>query len=618
MFHGSQRVAVVFVVAVTACVFAIASDAGDTVRTFGPTGRTVIDENALWSPREKCRVAEVEAYHSFFEWLEGHVPVPFEVLGTMVAERKDAACRGRLALEPFGIVAGIWSDLVKGVPDSLILKDCPLTLTLLGDDGGPPASIGGGVVIAGELYCDALSDAGASGRPSLAFALARAIGHDCLGHSRRRYQGEWARCQLSELREAGTALASKGKSGPGSTEGDSIASHISYSQDEDAAADLFAIHLCRFTGFDTEGALDLLRSEVVKSHPEYLKPLPKDSERPPQEPEFVEELSVGAFARREGLSPVNRLRRLRVELDGLCYGDSYGLFVLDADTGTVTHVDDGSLTSITRALVFIHGMESSLAAYLPFAQQFLASTKAAKPVLLFFQYPNDGSLAHAGAFLSRELSRAGVPKDNVDFVCHSAGGLVGRYYAEVLEQPFGRMCFQGTPHEGSELAGLRTVLEAKQFLGDMDLGHSNALQKTILDGRGQISIDLTPGSIFLQHLNGSSRVRDVGKYFVQRGRKYSRPEAFLRKGAFATLKKAALATFRSTYPKGANALTDAAADYFSTIELPDEVMSGDLCVALESAGLPGVKDIKTYDGVGHTDLPFNKKAVRDLVEHLGR
>jgi pimeloyl-ACP methyl ester carboxylesterase len=617
MLHESKRFAGVCLVAATTWVAAVASHAGDTLRSFEPGERTVVDENALWSPCEKFRVAQVEAYHSFLDWLEGHVPVPPEVAGTMVVELKDAACLGRESSEPAGSVADIWLDLVKKAPESLTSEKSSLTLTVLGDDSAPPVSLGGGEVIVGELFCDALIDLGPSGRPSLAFALARAIGHDCLGHSLRQRQGEWAKKQFSELRVAGVRAPSIGKSGQGSNKSNLSSLRSSYSLDDEAAADLFAIHLCRFAGFDTEGALDLLRSEVVEAHPEYLTLLPKESDQPPLEPEFVENTPAGSLAKKEIPSPINRLRRLRVELDGLCNRESYGLFSLDVDTGVFAHIDDDSLASTSEAIVFVHGMESNLAAYLPLAQQLRSSTKAADPAMLFFQYPNDGSLAHAGAILSRELLRTGVPKDKTDFVCHSAGGLVVRYYTEVLEQPFRRLCFQGTPHAGSNLAGLRTVLEAKQFLFDMDLGHSNAMQRTILDGRGQISIDLTPGSIFLQHLNDASRMRDATRYFVQRGRKYSRPEALVRKGAFAALKKTALATFRSTYPKGANAFTDAAANYLNEIELPAEVVSGDLCVTLESAGLPGVTSIKTYDGVGHTELPADKKVVEDLLAYLG-
>jgi pimeloyl-ACP methyl ester carboxylesterase len=618
MHHAIQRVASVFIIAVVTCSVSVGTLAADAFRAFGLSERTVIDANALWSSREKFRIAEVEAYHSFFEWLEGRVPIPPEALQAMTVERRNAACQDHVTSEPIGAVAGIWSDLVKRIPESLTSKDSPFKLTLLGADACPPSSIGCGVVVAGELYCDNLTDFGASGHPSLAFALARAIGHDCLGHSRRSYQAEWARSQLGELRAAGEGFASNEKQSPGAREGRRDGPQSACSQDEDAAADLFAIHLCRSAGFDTEGALDLLRSEVVAGHPDFLKSLPRNSERPPIEPEFVEEISAGGFATREGLSPVNRLRRLRVELDGLCNCEQYGLFVLDVDTGNVTHAGDDSLANIPGAIVFIHGMESSLAAYMPLAKQLRTSTEPANHVLLFFQFPNDGSLAHAGAFLSRELSRSGVPKERTDFVCHSAGGLVGRYYTEVLREPFRRLCFQGTPHTGSDLAGLRAILEAKQFLGDVDLGHDKAMQKTILDGRGQISIDLTPGSIFLEHLNDSDRERDAGKYFIQRARKYSRTEAFVRKGAFIAMKKTAVSGLRSTYPKGANAFTDAAADYFNVIELPDEVMSGDLCVTLESAALPGIKNIKTYDGVGHTELPSNRNAVRDLVEYLGR
>jgi hypothetical protein len=109
--------------------------------------------------------------------------------------------------------------------------------------------------------------------------------------------------------------------------------------------------------------------------------------------------------------------------------------------------------------------------------------------------------------------------------------LVFRDYAEVENGTFHRAYFLGTPHRGSDLASLRSLLEASQFIGDLKLGYDGALQKAILDGHGQISIDLQPDSLFLSHLNASRDNLNRERYVIYRGQVFSRTRVVVLKAA---------------------------------------------------------------------------------------
>ena len=121
-------------------------------------------------------------------------------------------------------------------------------------------------------------------------------------------------------------------------------------------------------------------------------------------------------------------------------------------------------------------MESNREVYRLLLARLAADERAAQTRLFVFQYPNDDSLARSGRSLEPELRRVFASAAQTDFVCHSAGGLVFRYYAETRGGEFRRAIFLGTPHGGSNLARLRRLLEAVQFVGDLKLGYDQALQ----------------------------------------------------------------------------------------------------------------------------------------------
>src|SRR4029079_3638788 len=125
---------------------------------------------------------------------------------------------------------------------------------------------------------------------------------------------------------------------------------------------------------------------------------------------------------------------------------------------------DSSIDDGERVICFIHGIDSHFGIY-ESALDYMAQLEQTKDVrLVCFHYPNDDSIAKSARYLRNELNRVGGTAEAFDFVCHSAGGLVFRYYAEVERGGFRRGVLQGTPHAGSDLAKLRVLLETKQFL----------------------------------------------------------------------------------------------------------------------------------------------------------
>ncbi|MEX2285834.1 MAG: hypothetical protein WD648_02015, partial [Planctomycetaceae bacterium] len=179
------------------------------------------------------------------------------------------------------------------------------------------------------------------------------------------------------------------------------------------------------------------------------------------------------------------------------------------------------------------------------------------------------------------------------FICHSAGGLVFRYYAEVAGGAFRRAVLQGTPHAGSDMAKLRILLETKQLVGGLPLGFPTALENALRDGKGQISDDLRPDSLFLRYLNARKSTAVRERYYIFRG------HAIRSRGALTAL-ESLLAVARAglgrklTQTGQPSLLIQSAQSLIDTLTLPDEVTNGDLAVTLESAGLEGATYTATY------------------------
>ncbi len=355
-------------------------------------------------------------------------------------------------------------------------------------------------------------------------------------------------------------------------------------------ADLFALHPCRNAGFELENCLDVLRMAIAEN-------LPKPDSNRDDDPETRTRL--------------RRLKHCQYELDGISNGDQFGLFEFDRSEGVIKQVADNALDDNARGIIFVHGMESDLGRFRSMMKHIAAQDAAKQIRILGFQYPHDQSLARWGLFLKHELERVAKSAEGLDFVCHSAGGLIFRHYAEVSGGKFRKAVFLGTPHGGSNLAELRPIIEAKQFVGSLKFGILTPLEKIVTNGQGQIGFDLQPDSLFLRHLNQQPPTMNRSRYHNICGRALSRGTAFLLRTGIVALRAAAR---RGCANSGnGDLLRRTAMQWVEQLRMPREATDGDLAVSVESATLKDAASNATFP-VNHRTLTSDPEVMKHVTE----
>ncbi len=434
---------------------------------------------------------------------------------------------------------------------------------------------------------------------SLAFLIAHEMGHVCRHHARQGYE----MLLLSESRDFGMLGKLGGQRFQSAYEkmvrkvGEIV--HFAYDDRQDTQADLFAIHLCRNAGWDLEKCLDGLRIQVLESQPEWKKDA-RDGE-----------LSFSKLPDSlppETISHLRRLAALRVELDGTFPGDAFGLYRYNKELAELKQTNGEELTDAQEIIVVVHGMESGLSGFLPLMKEL--ATEDTQTVFLGYQYPNDASLARSAIRLHHEIERVCPKTANLKFICHSAGGLVTRYYSEIMGGRAEKVVFLGTPHSGSDLVNLRAILELKQVLSGLSLDVPKTLEDAIVDGDGQISFDLEPDSLFLRYLNQQQAPGD--RYAIFRGRAISESKAApLQMGFNTALKIGKLGLL----PLKFSATGKRALARLEKVQIPNEITAGDLAVTLESANLPGAAKITTIN-CDHSALVSNSEVIQQTQDYL--
>ena len=174
--------------------------------------------------------------------------------------------------------------------------------------------------------------------------------------------------------------------------------------------------------------------------------------------------------------------------------------------------------------------------------------------------------------------------------------------------------FQGTPHHGSDLASLRSLLEVGGFLGDLSLGYDEALERAIVDGGGQMTFDVQPDSLFLRHLNQDDQATHRERYAIQRGAPTT-GRALLLAAGLAAARRLADEVLDRQFPKNQTVLARIARAELDRLRLPAEVASGDLAVTTTSATLDGVKAAATFP-LKHTELPHHPDTMKAVLQWL--
>lgn len=578
---------------------------------FSRDERRRIDTNALWSSREQLNPTAMEAAGSVLNWLILQTPLPEadqQRLSLAAAER----ARGERPWEPPPPAAAmLFAKLAKNVPDGLRSPSVSWELFVAREMDPRSRLVGDRFLVVDRQWLLDTLDAPGSGVEAAAFALAGELGHAVLGHARQRLQRQWLE---SELRRD---AAERPVDQPNIEQLLDLLKTMNtilepvYSREEEYRADLFALQLCRLAGFDGEKCLDGLRRDAIQDEPTLLDEPPRRDGIPPVEPERLkfgpgEELPRAAPPRF-----VDRLRRLRLELDGTYYGPRWGLFEFDRQSANLRRVEDGQLADGRPTILCVHGMESSSEAFIPMLKAFAADAALADRRLLTLEYPSDESLARTSRFLHRELTRVRARVPRVDLVGHSAGGLVIRHFIELQGGEFHRAIFIATPNQGSDLAKLRRFLEAGQFLANLRQGEDEALRQVVVDGRGQITFDLQPNSLFLTELNRVAPGPQRDRYAIHRG--LTRRPVLMLAGAIAlnTARNEILASL----PRSETTAARLGRSSLELLSFPAEFTDGDMWVRTASAGLTGVRDVQDWR-LRHTELPRSPDVIAAIVKQL--
>ncbi|MFO0878795.1 MAG: alpha/beta fold hydrolase [Gemmataceae bacterium] len=459
-------------------------------------------------------------------------------------------------------------------PDPLRFK-----LSLLDRDSTEVSTPGGGHLYLDRGLLEQIQRAGVQGESGLAFLLARQLAHIALGHCRRG----WQRVVLEEEARKGIehGIAPSVWRDLLETQVDSTGRFLQflYSLNQECRADLYAFQLCRNAGFNLDQTLDGMR--YVASRPD---PAPA--------------------------TQLRRLKRLIQEKEGTTdTPEDFGLFEYDRSQGTFIRCADKSVSAQQRPIIFIHGMWGNSESWLPYLRHWADQKLLEGRPLLVLRHPGNGSLARSGLLLHRQMRRVVADPSGATFVCHSAGGLVFRWYAEQLRGEFDRAVIMATPHAGSNLTQLKYLVDLQEFFGALRLGYADGIARLLAEGRGEISLDLHPDSLFFRAL-GTSREK-ANRYDVFYGVMMKPIQAQLLAATFLRLRRTLEPRILPALPDG---LTRRQTEKFlSCLVLPAEIISGDGVVAISSGKLAGAKSLTRF-ALGHLAFRSDPNAIQKVLD----
>jgi len=285
-------------------------------------------------------------------------------------------------------------------------------------------------------------------------------------------------------------------------------------------------------------------------------------------------------------APEERLRRLLADRDGIFdEPDRFGLLIYDRLIGRFDRPKNQSIGETAQPIIFVHGMLGSEATFVPMITAMQTSGVFKDVPVLAFRYPPTGSLARAGTALKNEIDRVCLAPANARFICHSAGGLVLRWYAEKADGRFDRAVLLGTPHRGSSMVRLRYWLDVPEHLGlPFDLpSTAGQLNK---EREGQIFLDLEPDSLFLNHLGAAGD--HAKRHRVVYGQFLSPLKAMAASKTFEIVRSTLR---RKVEQERSLVLRRQGLAWLNDLRCPEEITHGDGCVSVKSAFLIGSNTI---------------------------
>jgi Zn-dependent protease with chaperone function len=582
-----------------------AADATPSPRALTPAVRDRLDALAREQELEGLKEETINLGGNVTAWLVSQAAL------TARQEADQAARMGKQLLAESRAVPTppaaerVWQRLVKQLPEYLKPKEFTFTLTVVEAPRPGVFTWGAGQVYITRPLLDQLLESPERGEPALAFLLAHQLGHGAYQHCRRGWQLVQIQDEVRNLIPHGVDANMLQRLLETRVKAAGTFVYLLYSRHQCYEADCFAWQLCRNAGFDLDAALDGLRYAAVVAEPRLLtdpkyRPGPQTTT-----PELHYYLS-------EEPEPLIRLKRLLMERDGQVADEkTYGLFCYDRASGELTRCEPHSVGAGEAPVVLVHGLRGDKLTFAAFLAFLGKQDELEGRPLLFFRFPNNESLAKCGRFLHNEMARVVLAPEKTTFLCHSAGGLVVRYYTEVMKGAFDRAILLATPNGGSTLVPLKYLVDLAQFAGALKSGLVEAIAATFPEGRGQITHDLHPDSLFYRHL-GSDRkmaaryrvyygqVLDVGQALALRAG-FAAAKTYLRERVFAAVKVPEL-------NRQGEALLDA-------WPVPDELFFGDGVVTVPSARLPGAaKTVRTR--CNHLSILIDGEVMRQVVQDV--
>jgi pimeloyl-ACP methyl ester carboxylesterase len=471
--------------------------------------------------------------------------------------------------------------LSKEVPPYQKPPELRFSLTVLERDESAISTPGGGYIHITRPLLERLMAEKERGESALAFVLAREVAHTALGHCRRGWQAQALEEDVRKGIEMTVAPSVWRDLLETKVHCTGECMQFLYSRDQEFRADLFAFHLCRNAGVPLDAALDGLRYVAATAVPDA----------------------------REALL---RLKRLLLERDGQVESErDFGLFAFDRSGARMVRCRSGQVAADKSPIIFVHGLYGTGDSWLPFLRYFGEQKVLTDRPLLVFRHPGNGSLARSGHLLWNEMRRVVEAPRQATFVCHSAGGLAFRWYSEILGGSFDRAVILATPHQGSDLTGLKFLLDLLAFAGSLRFGVADGVAKALAEGRGEITLDLHPDSLFLRHLAGDRLL--ARRYHVFYGEFLGPVKGLALETAFTALRREVEPRLLPFAPEGL-ARRQAAA-LVRALVLPAEIVRGDGVVSVTSGRLAGAAS-NTKLRLMHPAFRSDPEAMRRVLESI--
>jgi pimeloyl-ACP methyl ester carboxylesterase len=261
-------------------------------------------------------------------------------------------------------------------------------------------------------------------------------------------------------------------------------------------------------------------------------------------------------------------------------------------------------------VVLIHGLNSSAERNAPV----MIPIRAAGYPAAVFAYPNDWDLTESATFLSKQLKEfaAANPQVNIAIVTHSMGGLVARACVEDASLDPGnvtRLVMIAPPSQGSLVAHVGFAADIWEHgIARTEGSAWRRLRDSVVDGLGEASTDLIPGSPFLTRLNARERNPKI-RYAIFLG-----THAAVNQTELGLVRRLIAASARS---EGLGAYAQSADTLVAEM---DEVVEGkgDGVVAVKRGRLPGVDDVVElpFDHLTCTGEPGDDETILKLQSEL--